>query len=538
MDTKAPQLSGPSIPGADEAVHKERGDSLVRIVSTAASLDAEQDGGNILKTKFKATPNEPSSLGTSSSGGPRCQETMGDTSAQTRFKMVSKPFNDSPLLGVNKPESNEDSMELKELMAFCTYLQTRVLDCENKNRKREQLQALVDRKKVIITETSIRRALKFKDEGRVDCLSNEVIFEQLTLMGMVKNLDSGNKFLMYPRLVQVFLDKQVDGMSQHNAIYVIPFHIKKVFSNIKRENKGFFGTVTPLFPTMMVEAQADIEHVADETANMENVPTESIDPPLSRVNTLGSGEDSLKLIELTKIYTKLSDRVLSLEHIKTTQAAEIKSLKTMDDASKQGRIAEIDADKEFSLINENTKEHGNLNDQDEMMFDVNADLHGEEVVVDKDAKNVQNVVDKVIKDITTVGIEQRELKRSKINHLQRFDAVKKMFDKAYKKVNTSVDMDSEVVEMSKNTKAEVTEGSSKRPGNELEQESSKRQRLEDDDDFAQLKKNLEIVPDDGDDVTVDATSLSSKSQTIVDYKIHKEGRKSYYQSSEQMVILK
>nr|GFB95951.1 hypothetical protein [Tanacetum cinerariifolium] len=120
MDTKVPQLSGPSIPEADEAVHKERGDSLVRTVSTVASLDAEQDGGNILKTKFKATPNEPSSLGTSLSGGPRCQETIGDTSAQTRFDMVSKPFNDLPLLGVNTPESDKDSMELKELMAFCT----------------------------------------------------------------------------------------------------------------------------------------------------------------------------------------------------------------------------------------------------------------------------------------------------------------------------------------------------------------------------------------------------------------------------------
>nr|GEY66983.1 probable serine/threonine-protein kinase WNK9 [Tanacetum cinerariifolium] len=168
-------------------------------------------------------------------------------------------------------------------------------------------------------------------------------------------------------------------------------------------------------------------------------------------------------------------------------------------------------DKRDLLINENIEEQGNLNDQDEMMFDVNVDLHGE---------------------------EQRELKRSKINHLQRFNVVKKMFDKAYKKVNTFVAMDSEVVERSKNTEAEVTEGSSKRPGDELEKESSKRQRLEDDDDFAQLKKNLEIVLDDGDDVTVDATSLSSKYQTIVDYKIHKEGRKSYYQSSEQMVILK
>ncbi|GJT60783.1 hypothetical protein Tco_1004316 [Tanacetum coccineum] len=62
-----------------EAVYKELGDSLVRAATTASSLEAEHDSGNITKTRSKATPNESSSLGTTSGGGPRCQETMGDT---------------------------------------------------------------------------------------------------------------------------------------------------------------------------------------------------------------------------------------------------------------------------------------------------------------------------------------------------------------------------------------------------------------------------------------------------------------------------
>ncbi|GJS24440.1 hypothetical protein Tco_0453072 [Tanacetum coccineum] len=70
--------------GEDDAVHKELGDSLVRVATIASSLEAEQDSGNITKTRSKATPNESSSLGTTSGGGPRCQETMGDTIAQTR----------------------------------------------------------------------------------------------------------------------------------------------------------------------------------------------------------------------------------------------------------------------------------------------------------------------------------------------------------------------------------------------------------------------------------------------------------------------
>ncbi|GJU18591.1 uncharacterized mitochondrial protein-like protein [Tanacetum coccineum] len=129
-DTQVPQPSDPSDNVADEAVHKELGDSLVRAATTASSLEAEQDSGNITKTRSKATPNESSSLGTTSGGGPRCQETMGDTIAQTRFENVSKLSNDSLLARGNTLQSDEDRLKLDELMALCTTLQSRVLDLE------------------------------------------------------------------------------------------------------------------------------------------------------------------------------------------------------------------------------------------------------------------------------------------------------------------------------------------------------------------------------------------------------------------------
>ncbi|GJZ77293.1 ribonuclease H-like domain-containing protein [Tanacetum coccineum] len=78
----------------------------------ASSLEAEQDSGNIAKTRSKATPNESSSLGTTSGGGPRRQETMGDTIAQTRFENVSRHFND-PLLG-GLCESNHKNKSFHE----------------------------------------------------------------------------------------------------------------------------------------------------------------------------------------------------------------------------------------------------------------------------------------------------------------------------------------------------------------------------------------------------------------------------------------
>ncbi|GJX03035.1 putative ribonuclease H-like domain-containing protein [Tanacetum coccineum] len=143
------------------------------------------------------------------------------------------------------------------------------------------LKALVDGKKIVVTEASVRRDLQLEDAEGVDCLPNAIIFEQLTLMGtmafaiiclatnqkfnfskyifesMVKNLDSAGKFLMYPRFVQVFLDNQLEGMINHNRINIAPSHTKKGFANMKRQGKDFFGSVTPLFSTMMVQAQQE-----------------------------------------------------------------------------------------------------------------------------------------------------------------------------------------------------------------------------------------------------------------------------------------
>ncbi|GKF54872.1 hypothetical protein Tco_0165212 [Tanacetum coccineum] len=113
-NTQVPQPSSPTDIVVDEVVHKELGDSLVRVATTASSLEAEQDSGNITKPRqSKATPNESSSLGTTSGGGPRCQETMEDTIAQT-----------------NTLRSDEDRLKLDELMALCTTLQNKVLDLE------------------------------------------------------------------------------------------------------------------------------------------------------------------------------------------------------------------------------------------------------------------------------------------------------------------------------------------------------------------------------------------------------------------------
>ncbi|GKA27664.1 hypothetical protein Tco_0713832 [Tanacetum coccineum] len=96
-----------------------------------------------------------------------------------------------------------------------------------------QLQALVDKKNVIITESTIRRDLQLEDANGVDCLPNAAIF--------------GSS-----------LHSWVGGLSDHKRIYVTPSHTKKIFWNMKREGKGFPGRVTPLFQSMMVQAHEEM----------------------------------------------------------------------------------------------------------------------------------------------------------------------------------------------------------------------------------------------------------------------------------------
>ncbi|GJZ21944.1 hypothetical protein Tco_0558983 [Tanacetum coccineum] len=111
------------------------------------------------------------------------------------------------------------------------------------------------------------------------------------------------------------------------------------------------------------------------------------------------------------------------------------------------------------------------------------------------------------------------------------DEVQKAFDKTMNWIDSFVPMDSEVVKGSKD-RAEGSEtraeGSSKRAGEDLQQESTKKQKMDDDKEKEELKQCFEIVLDDGDDVTIDATPLSVKIP-IVDYKIYQEGKKSFFQ---------
>ncbi|GJW80533.1 hypothetical protein Tco_0144508 [Tanacetum coccineum] len=87
--TEIPQSSEPTNLDADEAVHEERGDSVERATTTAASLDE---------------------IG--SSGSPRCQEAIGDTIAQTRVLDLEN-VKDAQALEIKKLKKRVTKLERK-----------------------------------------------------------------------------------------------------------------------------------------------------------------------------------------------------------------------------------------------------------------------------------------------------------------------------------------------------------------------------------------------------------------------------------------
>ncbi|GJW50568.1 putative ribonuclease H-like domain-containing protein [Tanacetum coccineum] len=81
------------------------------------------------------------------------------------------------------------------------------------------------------------------------CLSTGRVynFSKLIFDGMVANLKSKTKFLMYPRFLQLILEIQTENKHPYLAVTLT----KKIFGNMKR---GFRGAPRPLLPAMLLVA--------------------------------------------------------------------------------------------------------------------------------------------------------------------------------------------------------------------------------------------------------------------------------------------
>ncbi|GJR12455.1 hypothetical protein Tco_0795107 [Tanacetum coccineum] len=135
----------------------------------------------------------------------------------------------------------------------------------------------------------------------------------------------------------------------------------------------------------------------------------------------------------------------------------------------------------------------------------------------------RNTMSTYLKNIA--GYKHNQLKS------KSYDKIHEMFDKEMKRVNTFVDMNTKLVKSSETR----TKESSKRAGDELESDNSKKQKIDehveakkdDDQEDAEMKKHIEIVKDY--EVAIDAIPLATKPPGIVKYKIVIEGKFVYFQ---------
>ncbi|GJR00959.1 ribonuclease H-like domain-containing protein [Tanacetum coccineum] len=302
------------------------------------------------------------------SSGPRCQDTiLGDVDAQTRFEITSRQSNDPPLSRGYTLGSGEDSMKLLELMEFYTQLSYKNRNSVLATAKVQtvngvrQLQALVDKKRVIVTESSIRRDLHLDDAEGTDCLPTATVFEKLARMGYEK---PSQKLTFYKAFFspqwKYFINTITQCLSAKSTAwnefsssmasliiclainqkfnlskYIFDAMVKHLDGGVKFLMYLYHPTDSTQIPilgqpstssqpkkkqTSKKAQRQEAEVPQDETEHEESVPTPSNDPQ-------PSGEDSMQLTDLMVLCTKLQTQVLDLEKAKDAQAKEIAALK-------------------------------------------------------------------------------------------------------------------------------------------------------------------------------------------------------------------
>ncbi|GJS37617.1 ribonuclease H-like domain-containing protein [Tanacetum coccineum] len=129
-------------------------------------------------------------------------------------------------------------------------------------------------KPMSISEASIRSHLLFDDANGIDSLPNQAIFDVIQLMD---HLDAKKQFVMYPRFISVFLDKQLMNVPVPLDQFPVNDLTSKVYSFIVKKGKQFLGKVTPLFASMLVQPTED----EDATSERPSEPQPTLSPPYS-----------------------------------------------------------------------------------------------------------------------------------------------------------------------------------------------------------------------------------------------------------------
>nr|GEU50691.1 hypothetical protein [Tanacetum cinerariifolium] len=208
-----------------------------------------------------------------------------------------------------------------------------------------RLQALVDKKKVIITEATIRDALHLDDAEGIDCLPNEKIFTELARMGYEKPLtkltfykaffSSQWKFLIHT-ILQCMSAKRTswNKFSSSMASAVICLSTSAAVVNV--EDVSTAGVAA--------SAANDEVHASDIEPSIPSPTPPTLPPQPSQDQPFTF--QRVKKIEMRNKVSKLR----RLKKVGTAQRIETSDDTVMDDVSKQGMIiVDIDADKDVTL---------------------------------------------------------------------------------------------------------------------------------------------------------------------------------------------
>ncbi|GJU87943.1 hypothetical protein Tco_1300366 [Tanacetum coccineum] len=97
-------------------------------------------------------------------------------------------------------------------------------------------------------------------------------FSKLIFDGMMRHLDAKKKFVMYPRFISVFLDKQLKNVPVPLDHFPINALTSKVFSFMIKKGKHFSGNVTPLFDSMLVQPTKDNGDTIERQSEPQPIP--------------------------------------------------------------------------------------------------------------------------------------------------------------------------------------------------------------------------------------------------------------------------
>nr|GEV07038.1 hypothetical protein [Tanacetum cinerariifolium] len=442
------------------------------------------------------------------------------------------------------------------------------------------LQALIDGRKVVFTKASIRHDLQLNGAEGTSCLPNIVIFEELARIGYEKPSEkltfykdffsSQWKFFIHtilqwfsgavtPLFVTIMVQVVEEVGDLPTIVQDIPIHDAPSSSQHQRKHK----------PRRKERKETEIPPI--ELHIVDHVPTTSNNP-------LPSGEDRMQLKELMVLCTNLSNKVLDLENevieMKSSHKAKIAELESRvekleketksltnelisfntrfesptikeivldkEESSKQGRkIIDIDTDAEVNLENVYNLNMAYKETVLSMQDVTDADVKEVAKEIVKVITTAKIIVDKVSTaggELNAANEEPVSAAPTNITTTQPSEATKTIVNitTALKaKGIEGLEIDAERIiaprKRTRKKKVEKDQTVKKQKGDELEQDNTKKQKLEEQQEAKELKRNLEIVPDDEDDVFVNVTPLSSKPPTIMDYKIYMEGKKEHFQ---------